>query len=348
MRVAAGARQRMSTYARAADGPIYGVAGRRLRTADDGRCRADFRASRRPAAVCRRRRRISTMPGMAHAEWIINPGAIRALLRRTRSHSATADPTRTAQLESTQPTVLLVRHADAGTPRANGPNDHRRGLTATGRDSARQLIPVLLAFGPTEVVSSPYLRAVQTVTPTAQAAGMAMCTDRALREWDSGIPPTPDYARWYARSWARPETARPGGESLRQLSERAVPTLSRWAEEARGPVGVSHRTFIAFRIPGNPGAIAALHLFVAGEPRLVLGGKGPHSPDTESPASGGRSCGPCRCRRFTGWSSVWAVRRSSRAPGSEAGGNGSRPNRGRAAHTLSARPDMDQLGRPTS
>ncbi|MBF6454304.1 histidine phosphatase family protein [Nocardia cyriacigeorgica] len=150
-----------------------------------------------------------------------------------------------------RPTLLLVRHADAGIPRADGPDDHRRALTAAGRRSARRLVCELLACGPTVVASSPYLRAAQTVAPTAQAAGRAVRTDSALREWDSGIAPTPDYARWYARSWARPETARPGGESLRQLSERAVSALSRWAEAAGGPIVVGSRgMFIAAALAG--------------------------------------------------------------------------------------------------
>ncbi|MBF6096683.1 histidine phosphatase family protein [Nocardia cyriacigeorgica] len=150
-----------------------------------------------------------------------------------------------------RPTVLLVRHADAGTPHADGPDDHHRALTPSGRDSARHLVPQLLALGPTAVVSSPYLRAVQTVAPTAQAAGLAVRTDPALREWDSSIPPAPDYARWYARSWAEPGMARPGGESLRQLSSRAVTALSRWADGACGPLLVgSHATFIAAALAG--------------------------------------------------------------------------------------------------
>ncbi|MGK8467869.1 histidine phosphatase family protein [Nocardia cyriacigeorgica] len=72
-----------------------------------------------------------------------------------------------------------------------------------------------------------------------------------MREWDSGIPPAPDYARWYARSWAEPGMARPGGESLRQLSSRAVSALSRWADGACGPLLVgSHATFIAAALAG--------------------------------------------------------------------------------------------------
>ncbi|TLF98179.1 histidine phosphatase family protein [Nocardia cyriacigeorgica] len=150
-----------------------------------------------------------------------------------------------------RPTVLLVRHADAGIPRADGPDDHHRALTSSGRDAARQLVPELLALGPTAVVSSPYLRAVQTVAPIAQAAGLAVRTDPALREWDSGIPPAPDYARWYAQSWAQPEMARPGGESLRQLSARAVSALNRWADGTCGPLVVgSHGTFIACALAG--------------------------------------------------------------------------------------------------
>ena len=43
----------------------------------------------------------------------------------------------------------------------------RRPLTATGLAAAERLAPELLALQPTAILSSPYLRAVQTVAPAA-------------------------------------------------------------------------------------------------------------------------------------------------------------------------------------
>jgi 2,3-bisphosphoglycerate-dependent phosphoglycerate mutase len=148
--------------------------------------------------------------------------------------------------------VVLVRHAVPFTPEPDGPDDHHRSLTAAGAGQAQRLVGELPV--PALIVSSPYLRAVQTVEPLARTYGLSVRTDPALREWDSGLGPTPDYARHYQDSWDDPGLCRPGGESLDQLTARAVTALT--ALDAGGPVVVgSHGTFIAralvgFGVPG--------------------------------------------------------------------------------------------------
>lgn len=74
-----------------------------------------------------------------------------------------------------------------------------------------------------------------------------MGTDCALREWDSGYAPSPEYERLDAESWADPTFARPGGESLAQLSSRAVEALSRRSGDT---IVGSHGTFIARALAG--------------------------------------------------------------------------------------------------
>lgn len=87
--------------------------------------------------------------------------------------------------------VVLVRHATPFTPERGGPDDYHRSLTEGGFEQAAQLTDELVAMQPAAVMSSPYLRAVQTVEPTARALGMAVRTRRELREWDSGFEPVP-------------------------------------------------------------------------------------------------------------------------------------------------------------
>ena len=142
-------------------------------------------------------------------------------------------------------TILLVRHAVPHVPEAGGPDDHHRDLTEDGRRQAEALAAMLPR--PARIVSSPYLRAVRTVEPLARAYGMDVETDHELREWESGLEPTPDFARHYAASWADPAMARPGGESLQQLSARATAALG-----GLGGVVVvgSHGTFIARALVG--------------------------------------------------------------------------------------------------
>ncbi len=134
----------------------------------------------------------------------------------------------------------------------NGPDGYHRPLTSEGVAQAEALADELTRLGPVLIVSSPYLRAVQTVEPTAVALGVPVHRDHALREWDSGLAFTPEYARHYAESWADPHHARPGGESLHELSVRATDVLTSLARQhPDGTVVVgSHGTFISRALVG--------------------------------------------------------------------------------------------------
>ena len=68
--------------------------------------------------------------------------------------------------------ILLVRHAKAGSRhRWDGP-DRERPLSKPGFQQAEELADLLLPYGPTRVLSSPYVRCVQTVEPVARKAGV--------------------------------------------------------------------------------------------------------------------------------------------------------------------------------
>lgn len=148
--------------------------------------------------------------------------------------------------------VVLVRHALSVPRTADGPDESARPLAPDGLVQARQLVAELSEPRPVAVWSSPYRRAVQTVEPTARALGLPVQTRAELREWDDGLPFTDDWAPHYARSWAEPSFARPGGESLNGLTVRAVGALRALARENRGRrvlVG-SHGTFVTRALAG--------------------------------------------------------------------------------------------------
>ncbi|MBF6338631.1 histidine phosphatase family protein [Nocardia abscessus] len=149
-------------------------------------------------------------------------------------------------------TILLVRHAQPFIPHPGGPDDYERSLTEEGEHQAQRLVTELAAADPAAIYSSPFLRAVRTVAPLGRFTGLPIETDNELREWDSGIGPTPEYARHYSASWAEPSSARPGGESLRQLSDRATAVLRTLARRHRGRTIVigSHGTFISRALVG--------------------------------------------------------------------------------------------------
>jgi 8-oxo-dGTP pyrophosphatase MutT (NUDIX family)/phosphohistidine phosphatase SixA len=70
------------------------------------------------------------------------------------------------------PTLLLVRHAHAGSRSDwDGPDDERP-LDQRGADQAARLADVLPLFGPTEVLSAERVRCRQTVTPLAERLGL--------------------------------------------------------------------------------------------------------------------------------------------------------------------------------
>ncbi|SOD93059.1 NUDIX hydrolase [Blastococcus haudaquaticus] len=70
------------------------------------------------------------------------------------------------------PTLLLVRHAHAGSRRDwDGPDD-LRPLEGRGRREAARLAAVLPAFAPTAVLSAPPTRCQETVTPLAERLGL--------------------------------------------------------------------------------------------------------------------------------------------------------------------------------
>lgn len=67
--------------------------------------------------------------------------------------------------------LALVRHAWAGNRKAWTVDDRLRPLDARGLEQARRLPELLAPLAPERIVSSPYLRCVQTLEPLAAALG---------------------------------------------------------------------------------------------------------------------------------------------------------------------------------
>ena len=78
--------------------------------------------------------------------------------------------------------LLVVRHARAGSRRRwNGP-DETRPLSGRGRRQAGALVKLLVPFGPTRILSSPYVRCIQTVEPLSAKLGLEVEASDALAE----------------------------------------------------------------------------------------------------------------------------------------------------------------------
>lgn len=127
--------------------------------------------------------------------------------------------------------IVFVRHAQSVRPRLGEPDDDQRPLRADGLVQAEELVERLAAYAPAAVLSSPQLRAVQTVRPTADALGLAVTTWAELREWESGLVPSAEFVTQYGYSWANPGFAYGSGESLDALAVRVRKALTRIAAE---------------------------------------------------------------------------------------------------------------------
>jgi broad specificity phosphatase PhoE len=79
-------------------------------------------------------------------------------------------------------TLYLVRHAKAGSRRDWEGPDRDRPLSRKGRRQAEGLVELLADRPVRRVLSSPYLRCVQTVEPLAEKLGLPVEQVAALGE----------------------------------------------------------------------------------------------------------------------------------------------------------------------
>lgn len=82
-------------------------------------------------------------------------------------------------------TLLLIRHAKAGDrSRWDGP-DELRPLSKPGRRQAEGLVEAIGPAKPSAIISSPFVRCVETVQPLADASGLDVDLDARLAEGSS-------------------------------------------------------------------------------------------------------------------------------------------------------------------
>lgn len=144
--------------------------------------------------------------------------------------------------------VLLVRHAEPipfGTPEVH---DDDRPLTDAGRSAADELAAELDGWELTAIYSSPYERAVQTVTVLAGRRGLPVQVIEDLRERRLSTEPHDEWRVSLERSWGDADLELPGGESGRTAQRRAIAILdllrTRHADGGRIVLG-SHGNLIS-------------------------------------------------------------------------------------------------------
>jgi len=78
--------------------------------------------------------------------------------------------------------IAFVRHAHAGSRSAWTEDDRDRPLSEKGRAQAKSLVSLLHSSSVTALISSPYLRCIQTLEPLAEASGIPVTLDDRLAE----------------------------------------------------------------------------------------------------------------------------------------------------------------------
>ena len=79
-------------------------------------------------------------------------------------------------------TSVVLRHAAAGDRESWDGDDFHRPLDARGRRQASELVEILRPLGLRRVLSSPYVRCLETVRPLAAALELRLEADERLAE----------------------------------------------------------------------------------------------------------------------------------------------------------------------
>ena len=108
--------------------------------------------------------------------------------------------------------IHVVRHAKAGSRTEWDRPDDERPLSGRGMIQAKALAERLAGDGATGVVSSPYLRCIQTVQPLADLLGVAIETTDDLAEGRSG-----DAALSMVQTWPEGTVLCSHGDVLQDL-----------------------------------------------------------------------------------------------------------------------------------
>jgi 2,3-bisphosphoglycerate-dependent phosphoglycerate mutase len=142
---------------------------------------------------------------------------------------------RTRRTEFLKTSIIMVRHADS--PFIFG-EERTRGLSEEGFADAKRVADLLSQIEIDHIISSPYIRAIQTVQYLADNKGLPVILYEELIERSiKGL----DYkAIWdllfkaIEKSFIDLDYALEGGESTRMAQKRAIPTIEEMLKDYHG------------------------------------------------------------------------------------------------------------------
>ena len=152
--------------------------------------------------------------------------------------------------------LYVIRHAKAGIRAAWSGPDEERPLTRRGRKQARRLVERFQGLDIQRILSSPFVRCMQTVEPLAEARGLPVEVAPELREGAS----VDELLRGLATFGDRPTVVCGHGTEIRSMIDRleaAGATIDGARGIAKGSVWVldreGERIVAAHYLPAPPG-----------------------------------------------------------------------------------------------
>lgn len=118
-------------------------------------------------------------------------------------------------------TIYLVRHCEATGQEPEAP------LTPQGEEASIRLASYFEQQGVESIVSSPYVRAIATVRPLAEALGLEIEIDDRLKERVLSSTPLEDWVAKLEAVYADLDLRYEGGESSREAMARGISVLER-------------------------------------------------------------------------------------------------------------------------
>lgn len=131
--------------------------------------------------------------------------------------------------------IYLVRHCEA-----NG-QDPDAQMTTRGSEQAQSLARFFSRIEVDTIVSSPWRRAIDSITPTAEVRGMKVLTDGRLAERRLSRKPVQNWLEKLNQSFHDPDFSLPGGESGREARERGLAVIRDLQQkQERSTIVVTH------------------------------------------------------------------------------------------------------------
>jgi len=116
-------------------------------------------------------------------------------------------------------TIYLVRHCEA---EGQAPE---AALTLRGSRQAENLANHFIDLDIKRIITSPYVRAAQSILPLAELVGIEAEEDERLKEWRLSVSPLVDWQSFLKQSFSNLDICYEGGESAREAMTRGISVM---------------------------------------------------------------------------------------------------------------------------